>query len=167
MSVRSRALRLLSSALLLAAICACGRGGSNEEAPSAQPTAPAPAVQPSAPSGPVTLPDAIMPLTEGGQVEPREPDVSTVTARFPNGQFDALRTRVREWMPANGWTLVEGSETDSERTASSLEALGMREAAELARRTPSFGASYQRAGQTVAVNIDSLDGTLSMRLNWF
>jgi len=156
---RHRATRIAASAALLIAICACGTAPRDEGGEVA--------ATPEAPAGPVTLPDDVMPLTEGGEVSPRDPGVSTVTARFPDGDFDALRTRVREWMPAHGWTLVEGSEVDGERNAANLESMGMTEAAELARRTPSFGASYQQDGQTVAVNLDSLDGTLQMSINWF
>jgi hypothetical protein len=42
----------------------------------------------------------------------------------------------------------------------------MHEAAELARRSHSFGASYQQSGQTVAVSLDDTSGTLTMSLNW-
>jgi hypothetical protein len=70
-------------------------------------------------------------------------------------------------MPAHGWTLVPGSEVDSERTAASLEEMGMHDAAELARSRPSFGASYQRGGKTAAIVIDSMDGTLQQNISWF
>ncbi len=70
-------------------------------------------------------------------------------------------------MPADGWTLVAGSETDSERNARNLEELGMNEAAALARQTPSYGASFQREGATVAVTLDSLSGTPQMNVSWF
>jgi hypothetical protein len=155
-----RGLQIAAAFALLAAICACGGRRSSEPAVSD------PTVDPAAPSGPVTLPDALMPLTEGGQVQAREPGSATLMATFPNDQFDALRTRVRTWMPAHGWTLVSGSETDSARTAESLEGMGMHEAAELARRSHSFGASYQQSGQTVAVSLDDTSGTLTMSLNW-
>ena len=156
---RHRAIRIAASAAVLIAICACGT------APPEEGDDVAPVVTPA--SGPVTLPDDVMPLTEGGEVAPREPDVSTVTARFGDGDFERLRNRVQTFMDSHGWTLVEGSEVDSERNAANLESMGMTEAAALARRSPSYGASYQQDGQTVAVLLDSLDGTLQMSINWF
>lgn len=156
----ARGLRLLASASILAAILACGRGAPDGPAPVAAPIVTAPE--------PLVLPDALMPLTEGGTVEPRSPDVSTVTATFPETtSFETLRERITTWMPAQGWTLVEGSQTDGETTARNLEQMGMREAAALARNTPTYGASWQREGSTVAINLDRFDGTLRMSLNWF
>ena len=160
-----RLARLVAPWLLLLAICACGRGPRAEG--SSEPAV-APAVAPAVPAeAPVTLPDSLMPLAEGGTVQPRDPGVSTLSVVFPNDQFEQVRTRVREWMPAHGWTLVPGSEVDAESAARTLEELGQREAAALARQTPTFGASYQRDGHTVAVNLDGLDGALTLNLNWF
>ncbi len=156
----TRALRLAASTLVLVAILACGRGAPDEPVPVAAPIV--------APPEPLVLPDALLPLTEGGTVEPRSPGVSTVMATFPETtSFETLRARVTTWMPAQGWTLVEGSQTDAESTARNLEEMGMREAAALARNTPTYGASWQREGSTVAINLDRLDGTLRMSLNWF
>jgi hypothetical protein len=107
-----------------------------------------------------------MPLTEGGEVSPREPGTNTVIAAFPDGDFESLRARTREWLPAHGWTLVPGSETDSERTAANLEEMGMTAAAETARATSSYGGSYQRGGQTVVVTLMTTDGALTMHIDW-
>jgi hypothetical protein len=156
--------RIAASFSLLVALCACGRAATPPPEETAGEVARGEAAPP---TGPVTLPDALMPLTEGGEVQPRDPGTASVIARFPNGSFDTLRARVTEWMPANGWTMVPSSETDSARTAQSLEEMGMQAAADLARRTQSWGASYQRAGSTVAIVIDTADGTLQMNISWF
>src|SRR5436190_14213626 len=99
-----RALRIVASSSMLIAILACGRG---TDAP--PPVVADPVVQPAQPAGPPALPDDIMPLTEGGEVQARDPGTASVIAHFPNGQFDTLRARVTDWMPAHGWTLVPGS----------------------------------------------------------
>lgn len=165
MSTRSRALRLLASALVLAAICACGGSRSGEAAPAVDtPTAEA---TPVASQESLTLPDALMPLTEGGTVLERSPGADSLTTRFSDDEFDALRSRVTTWMPAHGWTLVPNSEVDAERTAATLEEMGMHDAAELARSHPIFGASYQRDGQTVAIGLQHLNDALEMSFNWF
>ena len=166
MSTSTRALRLIASALCLAAICACG-GSRTDEAPAADPpAADPPAADPPA-AGPTVLPDVLMPLTEGGTVLERQPDADSLTTRFADSEFDALRSRVTTWMPAHGWTLVPNSEVDAERTAATLEEMGMHDAAELARSHPIFGASYQREGQTVAINLQHADDALEMSFNWF
>ncbi|MGE3636235.1 MAG: hypothetical protein AB7P00_40410, partial [Sandaracinaceae bacterium] len=88
-------------------------------------------------------------------------------ARFADGDVEAIHRRITQWMPAHGWTLVDGSEVNSDMTARTLESLGLREAAELARNVPSYGASFQQGSTTCAVSIDSLQGTLTMSINWF
>lgn len=167
-SRRRRAGQILTAALLLAAICACApRETTATDPPSATAAeAPAPTAAPT-PAAPIVLPDSLMPLAEGGQAQPRSPETSTLSVVFPSDQFDTVRSRVQTWMPANGWTLVAGSETDSARTAASLEELGQHAAAELARATPSYGASYQQQGHTVAVNLMTVDGALTLSFNWF
>jgi hypothetical protein len=115
------------------------------------------------------LPDALAALGEGGEMVPDSPGAATRTYRFAALDFATVQARTTAFMAANGWTIVAGSETDSESVARALESIGQAEAARLARATPSYGASFHHplSSQTVAINIDSITGPLQLSINWF
>ena len=136
--------------------------------------APAVPVAPTAPpAGGATvapvLPDSLAPLGEGGEMVPDSAGSATRTYRFSTLDFATVQARTATFMAANGWTMVPGSETNSESVAAILESIGQAEAARLARATPSFGASYQHplSSATVAINIGSISGPLELSITWF
>jgi hypothetical protein len=78
--------------------------------------------------------------------------------------FGAVKERYVAHLRAEGWSMVDGSETDGSAVAKMLAEMGQHEAAALAAKKSSYGASFRRDGVVLALNADTLSKRDGLRV---